>query len=481
MLRRPAISISPRARPLTGSNAHALVARLGAAIMGNGLLVPAAIFVVVCWQFLATVDDRPLHRDEARWIHRAVYLRELVDPLSPYWDEGTWRRRGASLDERSRLRAQPPLASYVMGAGLVLQGRDLDTNGFWDMDRDEAWNVRHGNAPDPADLAAGRRTTAIVAALTVVVAYVLATRLTNRFGGLVAALVLGANPLLGHYATFAGSDALLVLLVALAAFAAYRLADRPTWSRALLLGALLGFGGATKLSPLLVAFPLALLGGAALVARFVGTRRAGEPASPPYRLGWQLLSVPVVAGAVFVAVYPYLWAAPLANSRAMLDFRRLGMDLQGEAWPHAAVETRLEAFQRVGVKLGNDWTALGRLSAQLNERFGIVWDTRGIELALAVAGLVMLGALVIRHGLWSGHALATTVLAGQAAVTILGLRADFARYHLPILLLVAVCLGVLAGQTWSVLQRIPRPAALAYAPRNRHRRRATDFIAERWP
>ena len=425
-------------------------------ISGRDLLIAAALFALAAWQFLAAVDDAAPHRDEARWIHRAVYVRELAAPLSPYWDEATWRRRRVSLDERNRLRAQPPMASYLMGVGLLAQGRDLRTNGFWNMDHDEAWNIERGNAPEAGDLAAGRRTVAVVAALTVVTAYALGTRLTNRAGGLVTALFVACHPLVGLYAVFAGSDILLVLLVALAAVAAGRLADRSTWPRAVLLGALIGLGGATKLSPLLVALPLALLGVAALVAALFGARWA-----PPRRLGMQLLSVPLFAGAIFVGSYPYLWSDPLTNTRAMLDFRRLGMELQGAAWPHTAVNDPIEAFRRVGLKLGNDWTALGRLNAELEGRFGLVWDARGVELALAAAGLVLLGALVIRSGVWSGHGLVVVVLTGQAAITIAGLRADFARYHLPVLLLVAVGLGVLAGSAWDGLRQLRALRSLA--------------------
>ena len=434
-------------------------------ISGRDLLIAVVLLVFAASQFLATVDDKPLDRDEARWIHRTVYLRELTHPFSSYWDEATWRRRGASLDERNRLRAQPPMASYLLGFGLLVQGRDLATNGYWLMERDEVWNSERGNAPEVADLAAARRTVAIVAALTVVVAYALGTRLTNRIGGLATALFVALHPLVGLYAAFAGSDMLLVLLVALTAIAAGRLADRPTWPRALLLGALIGLGGATKLSPLLVAVPLALLGGMALVAGVIGTRlwNATALSPPPPGFAWQLLSVPLVAGSIFVGSYPYLWSNPVANTQAMFDFRRMGMELQGKTWDHLAVPYPVDAFRRVGIRLGDHWTVLGRVSTELDARFGVIWDTRGIELALGAAGGVMLLALVIRSGLWSGHALVATVLVSQATITVLGLRADFARYHLPVLLLVAVSLGVLAGCAWDGLRQLrsvhaPAPA-----------------------
>ena len=94
------------------------------------------------------------------------------------------------------------------------------------------------------------------------------------------------------------------------------------------------------------------------------------------------------------------------------------------------------------------------LAAALDAWFGFVWDTREIELALAAAGGVLLLGLIIRNGLWSGRSLVAAVLFSQATITVIALRTDFARYHLPILLLVAVGLGVLAGRGWDGLRRL---------------------------
>jgi hypothetical protein len=128
------------------------------------------------------------------------------------------------------------------------------------------------------------------------------------------------------------------------------------------------------------------------------------------------------------------------------------MDIQGMLWEHIAVETRTEALQRVGTRLGTEWTALGRLA----EPFGWSWIPDGFGLVLAAAGLVTLLWLVAQRGLWSGAALTATVLTGQAAITIYGLGVDWARYHLPILLLVAVCIGVLAGAASAGLNQFLR-------------------------
>ncbi len=101
-------------------------------------LISTALFFLACWQFFGALGDRPMHRDETRWIHRAAYIRELMHPFSNYWDEETWIANGDTLDERYRLRAQPPMGSYVTGIGFLLQGQDLPNIGFWNMDQDDA-------------------------------------------------------------------------------------------------------------------------------------------------------------------------------------------------------------------------------------------------------------------------------------------------------------------------------------------------------
>jgi hypothetical protein len=443
--------MSPGVPPSVG-DATPRVAIRAATDRWRDSVLAGVLFAVALWHVLGAVAATPFNRDEARWIHRASYLQALTEPLGPLWiEEG--RYPGTSLDERFPLRGQPPLGGYLMGLGLLAQGRDLTTNGFWNMDHDDAWNEAHGNMPAPEDLLAGRRTNAVVAALTVVTVFFLGCALTNWVGGLVAGLVLLVHPLLVATASIAGSDPLLTLLVALAALAAYRLGERPTWGRAILLGVLLGLGGATKLSPLLLALPLAALGALLLVQARWRKRPGSETASG--RFGWQLVALPAVAFATFVAVYPYLWRAPLAHTADLFAFRAYSMELQAGIWPNAGVESRAEALQRVGIKLGKDFSASGWVAGELRGRFGADWraQSRGLDLALALVGAEVLAFGVIRRGLGSGCGLAALLLGGEVAGTVLGMHADFARYHLPIALVIALCVGVVAGTIWAQLRR----------------------------
>lgn len=395
-------------------------------------ILAALIFLLAMSQFIPTIDDREFHRDEARWIHRAEYVRELANPFSEYWDEATWAE-GETLDHRNRLRAQPPVGSYIMGIGFLLQGQPLPDIGYWNMDHDDTWNADKGNMPSDDMLVTARRTTTTLSALTAVGIFLIGTRLTNLTGAVTAGVVFAVHPLARYLSTFAGSDAALVFFLAMSALAAARLAEKPTWPRAVLLGVLIGLGGGVKLSPLGVAFALAAIGILLIANKALINKR----------LGWMLLSTPVTAGVTFIATYPYLWRNPIGNSLKVLRYRTLSFDLQGSLWQQVAVETRAEAIERIWHRFASvEWSVLGRFTG---------WSAP-IEPVLAVAGAIILLVMVIRRGLNSPSALSAAILGASTVITVLGLQVDWARYHYPILVAVAVCIGVAAGAVQTAVQ-----------------------------
>lgn len=396
-------------------------------------IVSLLIFIVAMWQFLPTIDEREFHRDEARWIHRAEYVRELANPFRDYWDESTWAD-GETLDHRNRLRAQPPVGSYLMGIGFLLQWQPLPDIGYWNMDRDDAWNAEQGNMPTHNMLVTARRTTSTLSALTAVGIFLIGTRITNLTGAAIGGIFFALHPLARYLSTFAGSDAALVFFLVMSALAAARLAEKPTWPRAVLLGVLIGLGGGVKLSPLGVAFALAATG-LILVASKVSTNK---------RLGLMLLSTPVIAGITFVASYPYLWRNPIGNSLNVLRYRTLSFDLQGSLWQQVAVETRPEAIARIWNRFASaDWSVWGRFTG---------WSMP-IEPVLALVGAVILVVMVIRRGLHTATAQIAAVLGASTAITVLGLQVDWARYHYPVLVAMAVCIGIVAGAIQIAIQK----------------------------
>lgn len=398
-------------------------------------LIALALFVVALWSYLAFVPTTPFHRDEARWIHRARFATEALQPLSAYWMD------------RDLTQGQPPLGSYVTGLGLLLQGRSTATNELWSFHFSEAWNIRHGRMPAAEDHVAARQTNAVIGALIVVGVFFIGARLTNWFGGLVGALLLIPHPLAIYLASLAGSDALLGLLVVWATLAAIALAQRPTWWRAVLLGALLGLGGATKLSPLLISLPLAGLGGVLVLSAH---RLTGGEARRVLALGWRLIPLPAITFAAFVLSYPYLWPDPIGRTITLFAYRTQEMASQSRIWSDLDVPSRAAALSRIGFWLGDRDSASTEIAQAVAGWFGQAWRPGGIDLLFALMGALVLTRLVIQHGLASPQTLAAGILAAEVVIVVYGMRADFQRYLLPILIVVAICSGLVAGQLWTL-------------------------------
>ncbi len=396
-------------------------------------LCAGLVFVVALWVNLHGVATTEFHRDEARWIHRARFLGELRQPTSSYWQDS------------ELMWGQPPLGSYVTGLGLVLQGRDLRTNGYYDFHFSQGWNQRHGNMPDELDLAAARQTNSLIGALIAASVYLIASGLLNPVAGLAAAALLIPHPLSIYLSSLAGSDALVTLLVAWAALVAMALAQRPTWARAIVLGVLLGLGGSAKLSPLLLAAPLA---GAGLVLLLHGWRGSGPAAAHDAALGWRLLPQPVLALATFIVSYPFLWPNPIGRTVTLFEYRALEMHNQGEIWRELKVTGPVDAMGRIGHWLGEVDSVTGQGIDVVAKLFGASWKPPGLDLVLAVIGAELLLILAVQRGLGSRWAMAGLILGGQVALVVLGMRADFSRYLLPVLVATSVCGGLVCGAVW---------------------------------
>jgi hypothetical protein len=436
---RPASAVSRNSRQLEGRSAAASSAGAWKS-RGLTIAVAAVLFAISLGINLSHIETTELHPDETRWINRAYYLREFADPYGKFWED------------YYITRGQPPGGSYLMGLGLWLQGQPLDSNGVWDFHFGTDWNEMAGAIPDHDVLVAGRRTNAVVGALVVVMAFLVASMLTNRVGGALAGLFLAYHPLHITLSTQALSDELLALSLGVTFVAAFRYgrSRAPGW--AMLLGIALGVGGGTKLAPLALAFVVA---GYGLVWLGHQWRQHGRTALGWTRgsFGYLLLIQPAIAGFVFVAMYPFLWPSPISRSLDLLDFRRQEMASQARIWPWARVDNPKDAFMRYGEQLDGAYSTTKHVQSALLERLGIsIANPVGLDFIAIAVGALLLTRIVIHHGLWSPQALATLLMAAEVAAVTVGLGVDFYRYYLPVLLVNSILVGVAFGEGWRWLR-----------------------------
>jgi len=407
-----------------------------------------AIFVFAAAVYISGIDSTKFHQDESRWLNRAHYLTDLADPFGPTWND------------QYLTRGQPPVGSYMMGLGLLVQGRDLVTNNAYDFRRTQQFNHDIGAYPTDADLVAGRRTNSVLGAMAAAVVYLVVRHLTNPLGGLAGALFLIANPLQTWHNRLALADTTLTLTLALLLLCVIHLMRKPSWGLAILAGVLIGLGGANKFTPMALSAPLAGLGALLLLRAWWDRRQLRGPKPrgilgfPPLTdLGWMLVSIPLTTAATFVMVYPYLWRNPIGRTLELIRFRRAEMDMQYFLYPKFRTDSPAEAFDRTVYALGQAWSSTRGFLDWLGAP-GLGDALSQLDVILGAAGLLCLLLVGIAKGLRSPELIVAGIIIVQTATIILSMRVDFERYYLPILLGFVVSIGCCVGYAGRTVQRL---------------------------
>jgi hypothetical protein len=450
------ITMSQSARVSQPTSATSLAPRLGtfAATYRPWLVALAALVVFALSAILNfnQIRQSPFHPDESRWINRAAYISELQHPRGIFWGDGYL------------VRGQPPFGSYITGLGLLIQGRDTDTNAPWDFHFGNEsvinWEAGHNAVPSQDDLLAARRTNAVIGALTAALIVVILAQFTNLLGAFIGGAFIAMNTLQEYLSSTALSDATLGLILVLSTLTAMQLVRKPSWLWTLVLGGLLGCGMAAKLSPIALAAGFAGIGVAFLlrkplmripgISRLVSYLAHGREASID-RLGWMLVSLPFIAFSTFVALYPYVWSAPISRTRGLFDFRSQEMKSQGRIWPDRKIDGPLDALDRLWHTFQEDYPTTGKIFAKLAQHTPFPEGVPSLDIGIVACGLVLAIVVVIRKGIATPMAFAFFLLGGQAAAIVVGLKVDFNRYYLPILIFLAICFGYAGGEAFTVV------------------------------
>lgn len=411
------------------------------------LLAALAIFGLSFTLNLRQVRDTPFHPDESRWINRAAYISNLKDPLGLDWAD-------AYL-----LRGQPPFGSYIVGLGLLLQGHDTSTNNPFDFhygnERQINWEAAYGAIPSQDDLIAARQTNAFIGAVTAALIVVILSKFTTIFGALVGGSFIAINGLQEYLSSTALSDATLGLLLVLSTLVIMRVVRKPSWGWTIVLGVLFGCGMAAKLSPIALAIGFGGIGGLFLIrpwlvkipgiGRLVTYLARGREEVTD-RLAWMFISLPVITVATFVALYPYVWSAPYSRTKILFDFRTQEMRSQSRIWPNLKITDPIDALDRLWHVFQQNYPSTGKIFAKLSENTPFPSGVPSFDIVMVGLGLLLAIIVVVRTGIATPMAFAFYLLGGQTAAIIVGLKVDFNRYYLPILIFGAVCFGYLVGE-----------------------------------
>jgi 4-amino-4-deoxy-L-arabinose transferase-like glycosyltransferase len=414
---------------------------LAASSRWRGFAVEAALLVIVAAISVFVLRGPSVAQrftiDESRWISTSRYFWITFvqhDLFGPVWQPNYI------------VLTHPPVARYLIGFGLWLQGwKPQQLNGRYDSLETAAYNARAGNIPSARLLAAARRTTFPFAVGSMLLIYVVGRMLGGRLAGLAAAFIALASPLLTTIWTRALAESILAFFSLLALALALRVLPRLAtiqfrpWLPAGL-GASLALATATKLSGGIAAVGLGLFW---LTQQGLGLRRAGQ------LVGLRTWTdVGLAAVALFIAVNPLLYPAPIGRTLALIQHRRDEMEFQQDTFDSQAVPDGLTAHM-----------------ARMAYRVFVTYATPRGPLPISpdvVLGAI--GALILSGRAWrelrQGRAgprllFLLWALAFYGVITA-NLGFDSAHYYAPLVTANVICSGVAIGEAVAVVLAVTR-------------------------
>jgi 4-amino-4-deoxy-L-arabinose transferase-like glycosyltransferase len=374
--------------------------------------------------------------DEAEWIGTSRFFLTLFverDLSAEAWPDGYWTR------------TQPMMARYVIGSWLWLRGHDLTSlNPAHNHDVSWAANQRAGTAPSNAILDEARMPMRALAALSVVLLYLIVRLLAGPVGGLAAALLALGSPYLSEHLVRAKGDTTLtffmLLALLLAVISLRRVAGRSSLRWAAAAGLALGLAMGSKLTGTLGVLAVVIW---AVIAAVRRTRSDSSRITHHSSLLWPAV-VLVATALAFVLSNPFLYRDPIRHTWLMFEHRQEEMVRQVREEPYRAVNSLPERVERV-------WER-----SFFHESWGSSYVGWPIEPLLAGLGLVALATRVVRRPggpelfvlLW-----AACVFAGVSW----GLRYLLQHYFVPTMVTADLLAGV--GVGWMIQAALGHVAA----------------------
>jgi len=373
--------------------------------------------------------------DESRWIYSSRYFWITFvdhDLFGPEWQPNYV------------VMTHPPVARYLIGFGLWLQGWTPDRlNGRYDSLRPASANFREGNIPTPQLLAAARRTTFPYAVGGMVLIYVVGRMLGGRVAGLAAAAFALTNPLLTTLWTRALAESIVAFFSLLALAIALYVLPRLTCTLStpwlpVVSGASLALASASKLSGGIAVVGLAAFALVQQGLAYARTRRTAGIRS------W--IDLGLAACILFIVVNPLLYPSPAGRTLALLKQRQDEMEFQQDVFERQAVPDDLGS-------------RVERVLTRVTVTFATPKGPLPIspEVPFVAAGMIVVAVLAgldLRRWHAGRPLLFLLWTAGFYAVITVNLGFDSPHYYAPLVTANAVLAGLAVGALAEAVRKL---------------------------
>jgi hypothetical protein len=402
--------------------------------LAREIAVLAAVVLAAFLLLRGQATSQGFSVDESRWIATSRYFWITFidrDLFGPAWQPSYI------------VYTHPPVARYLIGFGLWLQGWTPDQlNGRYDSLQSRLYNERMHNVPNLDLLRDARQVTLVFAVASVGLLYVVARSLGGIAAGLATTVLALVSPLLTTVWTRALAESILaafsLLGLALALHVMPRVGalGRRSWLP-LTVGAALALAAATKLSGAIGPLGLGLFALVQQNLALLTTRRTRGLRS------WVDVGLMVIV--LFVAVNPLLYWMPVDRAIYMVRHRHDEMEFQRSIFAAQAVPDNLtDRIERVARRTFDDYaTPAGPLPLSPDV----------VLVGVGLSALIWRSIAELRRRAPGPAFLFLCWLGMTYAVVTPNLGFDSSHYFVPLVALNAITSGVAVAALLSVARR----------------------------
>jgi len=383
-------------------SAHSPTPRFNAPKTLRVHLIALAVVAMLTLALVYKVRRDPLCAvDEPGWLRSGGVAYQLVTDRAP---AEKWE---TAFGENEFDNRNPPVGKLIIGAMMAANGLHLPNYRWaWGLSYDE--NLARGTLPPVDVLRSIRLGVTMLGAVTLLLMYSVAWRLTRSAWAIAAPVYLFNLPVFQFVATRVYTDVIEVMLMLVSGLAVLIYVDQPRrWAPLCAAAIAAGLACATKFSAAPLVIALAIVVARASAGRLL-----------------PLLIVMLVPVLVFVAVNPFLYRAPVTRTRGVIASWGALISQQQQRVPALAVRSRATALRLVATR------------TVFPEVFATPLVVRLTASAILLVGVCNLSSPWL------------IIVVVQVAATVLWLPFDWQPYYLPTLTVLtpAFATGLRAGQ-----------------------------------
>ena len=306
----------------------------------------------------------------------------------------------------------------------------------WVFERSKQWNINQGRVTSSDILKPVRLMNAFWGLLTCLIVYFIGKNLVNIYVGMIAALLLGLNPLMISCCRKAMTDAPLIFFMTLTVLLMIKwyqgiINNRPAYQNyllSILMGISIGTAIGIKLNGGLLLF-LLLAGVILLLINLMICRRmenfGGTRVFGGTRIILSFLIVCMIASSTFISFSPNFYANPFKSAVRMIKMRSKGIASHGKRHPRGLYTlSKKTASVLYRTLMGNFTTLASFINVPFELIFflvgcvtliGIEWKSFKISQQFGLTSLILFWVVIIFLGV------------------IIWIPFSYSRYYLPVI------------------------------------------------